>query len=190
MDALKKVSDSWLTLPGKTERRFMLGYFDKDYLNSCPVLVVRDDAQQVVGFLNQVPTKTAEVNVDLMRHSANAVPNVNDFMFVNFLLAMKEHGFKTANLGLCPLAGLSKDENTNVTKNILMFVYQNGNRFFGFNGLERFKNKFEPEWRSRYTAYQDGIVGFSRAMSALNKALRLKKPKTMPKTIKNQIQIS
>ena len=178
IDALKRVSDSWLSLPGKSERGFMLGYFDKDYLDKCPVLIVRDDAKQIVGFVNQVPTNTLEANVDLMRHLADAAPNVNDYMFVRFLLSMKEQGFKTANLGLCPLAGLVKNDESAVIKNVLMFVYQNGNRFFGFNGLERFKNKFEPEWRSRYIAYQDGVVGFSRAMTILNRALKLKRQKS------------
>jgi phosphatidylglycerol lysyltransferase len=179
IEALKRVSDSWLALPGKTERSFMLGYFDSGYLKNCPILIVRDSAKQIVGFLNQVPTKTYEANVDLMRHLADATPNLNDFMFTRLLLTVRKQGFKTVNLGLCPLAGISTDqEDKSALTNGLKFIYQNGNRFFGFSGLERFKKKFDPEWKNRYVAYQDGVVGFTRSMMAVNKAMQIKITKT------------
>ena len=61
--------------------------------DKCPVLIVRDDAKQIVGFVNQVPTNTLEANVDLMRHLADAAPNVNDYMFVRFLLSYERGRF-------------------------------------------------------------------------------------------------
>lgn len=175
--ALRRISDSWLTLPGKSERGFMLGYFDTEYLQECPILVVKDDAGQIIAFINQVPSyHIKEANIDLMRHIADAPPNVNDYMFLNYIKLSQDMGFKTVNLGLCPLVGIDDiDESTTAITNLLKFVYANGGRFFGFEGLARFKNKFEPEWRNRYVAYQDGIVGFTRAMNALNRAMRIKK---------------
>ncbi|HUD03245.1 MAG TPA: phosphatidylglycerol lysyltransferase domain-containing protein [Patescibacteria group bacterium] len=178
LDALKRISDSWLSLPDKTERTFMLGYFDKDYLNDCPILMIRDDAKQIIGFLNQVPTKTSEANIDLMRHLKDAIPNVSDYMFVNFMKEMQQKGYQTVNIGLCPLAGISNIEEKSALTNVLKFVYQNGNRLFGFSGLERFKKKFEPRWKNRYVAYQDGAVGFTRSMMAVNKAMQVKKSKS------------
>lgn len=176
LQELKTVSDSWLSLPAKTERTFMLGYFDYEYLSRLPLLTVRDEKGSLVGFLNQVPTETNEANIDLMRHVKGAVPNVNDFMFANFLIAIHKKGFKKVNIGLCPLAGIEKnDEEKTAITNVMKFVYQNGNRIFGFNGLERFKNKFEPQWISRYLAYQDGVIGFSRSMMALNRAMQKRK---------------
>lgn len=175
--ALKRVSDSWLTLPGKLERGFMLGYYENEYLQECPVLVVKDDAGQIIAFINQVPSyKVKEANIDLMRHMADAPPNVNDYMFLNYIKLSRDLGFARVNLGLCPLVGIDDiDESATAITNLLKFVYANGSRFFGFEGLARFKNKFEPEWRNRYVAYQDGIVGFTRAMNALSRAMRIKK---------------
>jgi len=176
LNDLKRVLDSWLSIPGKKERTFMLGHFDSSYLNNCPVMIISDEAKNIVGFLNQVPTKTNEANVDMMCRVNDAAPNVNDFMFVNFLHAMHKSGYKTVNLGMCPLAGIAgAEEDKSVVTDLLKFVYQNGNRLFGFSGLERFKSKFEPTWRNRYVAYQDGIVGFTRAMMALNKAMQKKR---------------
>ena len=176
LDELKQVSDSWLSMPAKTERTFMLGYFDKEYLSTVPILIARDHTGQIVGFLNQVPTDGQEANIDLMRHMAGALPNVNDFMFINFLTAMHKKGYQKLNIGLCPLAGISHNvEEKTVVTNMLRFVYQNGNRIFGFNGLARFKNKFEPQWRNRYVAYQEGVVGFTKSMMSLNKAMQKKK---------------
>ena len=177
MTALHRVSDSWLKLPGKSERGFMLGYFDEQYLQQCPILVVKDDAGQIISFINQVPSYAHnEANIDLMRHMADAPPNVNDFMFLHYIKHSQELGCDYVNLGLCPLVGIDdSDESARVITNLLKFVYANGSRFFGFEGLARFKNKFEPEWRNRYVVYQDGIVGFTRAMNALNRAMRIKK---------------
>ncbi len=176
VQTLREVSDSWLTLPGKSERSFMLGYFDSEYINRCSILIVKNEAGEIIAFTNQVPGTKTEANVDLMRHQATAPPNVNDFMFISFFKAIEEQGFETANLGLCPLVGIDDiDESTTVITNFMKFVYQNGNRFFGFTGLARFKSKFDPEWRNRYIAYQDGIVGFSRAMNSLNRAMQVKK---------------
>jgi phosphatidylglycerol lysyltransferase len=173
---LRRVSDSWLALPGKSERSFMIGYFDPEYINRCSILVVKDDNGQIIAFTNQVPGTKTEANIDLMRHLADSPPNVNDFMFMRFFDEIQKQGFETANLGLCPLVGIDDiDESTTVITNFMKFVYQNGNRFFGFSGLARFKSKFDPEWRNRYIAYQDGIVGFSRAMNALNRAMHIKK---------------
>jgi lysylphosphatidylglycerol synthetase-like protein (DUF2156 family) len=53
----------------------------------------------------------------------------------------------------------------------MRFVYANGDRFYSFSGLHRFKSKYEPTWTNRYIAYRGGVRGFSRSLYALNKAM-------------------
>ena len=78
------------------------------------------------------------------------------------------------NLGLCPLAGLdAPDEAASVTNNALRFLYANGDRFYSFSGLQRFKSKYNPEWQGRYIVYRGGIRGFTKALNALNRAMKL-----------------
>jgi phosphatidylglycerol lysyltransferase len=171
---LHEVSDDWLSLPGRQERGFMMGYFSGDYMQQGNVVVARDSAGTIQAFLNQVPTyQKQEANYDLLRHTKKALGNVNDYVLMAFIDTAQTQGYKTINLGLCPLAGLSKEtsEEKSMIDSTMRFVYANGNRFYSFTGLYRFKSKYEPEWRSRYIAYKGGVRGFTRTIYSLNKAM-------------------
>lgn len=39
-----------------------------------------------------------------------------------------------------------------------------GESFYNFEGLRKYKEKFEPEWRPRYIAYEGGILSLPRAL--------------------------
>lgn len=173
INRLRDVSDEWLQMPGRQERGFMMGYFNSDYLQQCNIIVARDSAGTIQAFLNQIPTyRTDEANFDMLRHSSKALGNINDYLMMAFIDAVHKQGYQTLNMGLCPLAGLDKhSENSNMIDSTLRFVYANGNRFYSFSGLERFKAKYEPTWSDRYIAYRGGFRGFTRSVYALNKAM-------------------
>ncbi|MGF7229697.1 MAG: bifunctional lysylphosphatidylglycerol flippase/synthetase MprF [Candidatus Saccharibacteria bacterium] len=175
LSRLQYISDEWLKRPGRRERRFMMGYFSADYMQHGPVAVLRDDAGTIQAFINQIPSyDDAEANFDMLRPAQAALGNSNDFILLEFLKHLDKQGFTRLNLGLCPLAGLtSNDEANTVTNNALRFLYANGDRFYSFNGLQRFKAKYNPEWQGRYIAYRGGIRGFTRVMNALNRAMRI-----------------
>jgi phosphatidylglycerol lysyltransferase len=173
LQRLNDVSQDWLTLPGRAERGFMMGYFNAEYLQQCPIMVLRDAAGTIQAFINQIPSyDTKEANYDLLRHTKQSMTNSNDYLLTQFIDHVTEAGFERLNLGLCPLSGLDNNDQENTTiDNLLKFVYANGDRFYSFSGLRRFKGKYEPEWTSRYIAYRGGIRGFTRTVNALNKAL-------------------
>ena len=173
LSRLEEVSHDWLELPGRQERGFMMGYFTDDYMQQSTIIVARDAAGTIQAFLNQIPTyQPDEANFDLLRHNKKALGNVNDYLLMAFIQTAHQDGYKTVNLGLCPLSGLSKDtQDKSVIDSAMRFVYANGDRFYSFSGLHRFKSKYEPTWRSRYMVYKGGIRSFSRAMYALNKAM-------------------
>lgn len=170
---LHDVSNDWLTLPGRSERGFMMGYFNADYLQQCPIMVLRDAAGTIQAFINQIPTyDKKEANYDLLRHTKQTLTNSNDYLLMQFIDYVSESGFERFNLGLCPLSGLDNNDQENTAiDNLLKFVYANGDRFYSFSGLRRFKAKYEPEWTSRYIAFRGGIRGFTRTVNALNKAM-------------------
>jgi phosphatidylglycerol lysyltransferase len=172
---LRHISDNWLARPGRKERRFMMGYFTAKYLQQGPVAVLKDSTGQIQGFINQIPSFDAkEANFDMLRQSDAAPGNSSDFMLLEFIKYLDTQGFERINLGLCPLAGLdTQDEANSVTNNALRFLYANGDRFYSFNGLKRFKAKYNPQWQSRYIAYRGGIRGFTQIMAALNRAMKL-----------------
>ena len=172
---LRAISDDWLKQPGRSERRFLMGYFSPAYLQECSVMVLRDAAGTIQAYINQVPSfDPEEANFDLLRHTKEALGNANDALLMHFIEYAHEQGFKRVNLGLCPLAGLdAHDEERTVVDSALRFVYANGDRLYSFSGLHRFKAKYEPVWSSRYIAYRGGLRGFTRVVNALNRAMKV-----------------
>jgi phosphatidylglycerol lysyltransferase len=172
---LHNVSNAWLQQPGRSERSFMMGYFTPAYMQQGPVMVLRDAAGTIQAFINQVPSyDPKEANFDFLRHTNEALGNANDFLLMQFIEYAHEQGFERVNLGLCPLAGLdAHDEERSVVDSALRFLYANGDRFYSFSGLHRFKSKYDPAWSSRYIAYRGGLRGFTRVLNALNRALRV-----------------
>lgn len=177
LDRLSTVSAEWLSRGGRDERGFAMGYYSPKYLQLCEVMVARDAAGTIQAFANLVPAgfDKQEATYDLLRHAAKSLGNINDFLLINLVQQLAADGYKSLNLGLCPLVGLdeSDDEKNRLIDSVLRFAYANGDRFYSFSGLHRFKAKYEPEWRDRYVAYQGGLRGFSRAMTALVRVMRV-----------------
>jgi phosphatidylglycerol lysyltransferase len=178
LDRLKEISDEWLSQPGREERGFMMGYFATTYLDQCEVMVARDKAGTIQGFINRIPSfDGAEANFDLLRHSAKAPGNINDFLLINFIDYIGNQGCERLNLGLSPLAGFDKKEgDNNMIDSTLRFAYANGDRLYSFSGLHRFKAKYEPDWQPRYIAYRGRPRTFTRVLSALNTAMKVRRP--------------
>ncbi len=172
---LKEISDDWLKVPGRAERSFMMGYFNEDYMQQCVVAVTRDEAGTIQAFINQIPNfNKHEANFDFLRHSRASPGNINDFLMQSFINRLHEQGIKRLNMGLSPLAGLQRQgADSGAIDTIMVFVYSNGNRFYSFQGLKRFKDKYEPNWESRYIVYRGGLRGFSKVLNALMRAMRL-----------------
>lgn len=172
---LKEVSDSWLSLPGRDERGIMMGYFSDDYLQRCPVMVLRDDAGTIQAFINQVAQMDkVEANYDMLRQTTHALSNSNDFLLINFMLYLHAQGFKQLNMGLCPLAGIGEAEGIEQSRYdaVIKFVYTNGDRIYSFSGLHKFKTKYDPQWKGRYLAYKGGVRGLTRTLRALTRAMK------------------
>ena len=175
VNRLREVSDDWLRQPGRAERGFMLGYFSEAYLQQGAIMVARDGAGSIMAFLNQIPSYDEhEANFDMLRHAKGSLGNINDFLLTAFLHNLHTQGVARLNLGLCPLAGIDESEDNSVITTAMRFMYSNGNRFYSFRGLYRFKAKYQPEWSDRFVAYKGGVRGFTRTMRALSVAMKIK----------------
>jgi len=154
MEELRMVSDAWLTMMQGSEKRFSLGWFDEDYIGSCPVMVIRSDDGTAVAFANIYSEyQLNEATVDLMRRTKDAPNGTMDFLFVSLFDWAKSAGYDTFNLGLSPLAGVGDESDDPIVEKGINFVYKHANRFYGFIGLHAFKEKFNPEWSPRYLVY-------------------------------------
>jgi phosphatidylglycerol lysyltransferase len=169
VEELRMVSDEWLTTMHGSEKRFSLGWFDEDYIRSCPVMAVRAEDGTIAAFANIISEyQKNETSVDLMRRTADAPNGTMDFLFVSLFEWAKSQGFDTFNLGLSPLAGVGEESDDPMAEKALKFIYDHVNRFYGFKGLHKFKEKFGPEWSPRYLVYDGAAALLSTAYAIVS----------------------
>lgn len=152
MNELQAVSDEWLA--GRREKGFSLGYFSRDYLSHAPIAVVKDEQGAIVSFANFMPTYSKEEGtIDLMRHSKSAPSGVMDFLFIHLFDYMRDEGVQFFNLGMAPLANVGTSRKSFFQERVASLIYQFGSRFYSFQGLKDYKEKYATSWISKYTLY-------------------------------------
>jgi phosphatidylglycerol lysyltransferase len=157
IDELEAVSDAWLATKGGKEKGFSLGFWSRPYVLRHDVAIVRH-SERITAFANLWRGGgRREFTVDLMRHRPDAPPGTMDLLFIGLLSQAKSEGFRAFNLGMAPLSGLATHRLASLWSRIGAFLYRRGDRFYNFEGLRAFKNKFSPEWRPRYLAYPGGL---------------------------------
>ena len=172
IDALEEVSNEWLTLPGRRERDFSLGRFDRGYLRDSPVAVLRDPTGRPVAFVNEIASyRTGEATIDLIRHRPTAPHGSMDYLMVELLLGLRRDGFHLFNLGLTPLAGVGDRPGAGLQERAIHQVFERLTRFFSFKGLRHYKAKFDPGWEERFLVYEGGPAGLVRTALALARVM-------------------
>ena len=170
MTELRQVSDEWLTSVKGMEKRFSLGWFDADYLNSTPVIVVHNPQGMIVAFANILPEYHAnEVGVDLISHRAYAEKGLLEFLFVSLFQWAKEQGYSTYSMGLSGLAEIGEKSADPAIERALQYIYEHVNQFYNFNGLHELKDKFDPSWSPRYLIYPN-VTGLPSIVIAMMRA--------------------
>lgn len=151
IESLRTVSDAWLRRPGHREQSFALGYFDDEYLQSCVIHFLRNETGDIIAFANQPPVfKSKQVTVDLIRFLPDA-NNAMPYLLASIILKLSEQGqYRSFDLGFVPLA--------NMDARLAKTVKRLAGRRFSAQGLAQFKNKFNPDWKPVYLAY-DGDIG-------------------------------
>lgn len=165
--ALKPVSDAWLAMRNGVEKKFSLGSFDPDYLRRFHLAVAyRNKAP--VAFAN-IWTHGELVTLDLMRFCDEEPGGGMDYLFTELALWAQAQGFKEFDLGLAPLAGLKEQERPSTVARLGAYIYARGGRFYGFEGLRAFKNKFDPVWEPAFicAANQWRVAAAAVAVAAL-----------------------
>lgn len=154
---LRAVSDAWLAAKNTAEKRFSLGFFDEHYLPHFDLGVVRHEGA-AVAFANLWRGGSTEVSVDLMRYNDAAPKGVIDYMLIECMLWGRAQGFRWFNLGMAPLSGLEEHALAPTWHKLGRIVQRYGETFYNFEGLRKFKEKFNPVWRPRYLAAPDGLA--------------------------------
>ena len=156
MPRLRQVSNAWLGDKPAAEKGFSLGRFDPAYLERFPVALVRRD-DTVIAFGN-VLAAGEELSLDLMRFTPEAPPGVMTYLFTRMMLWGAAEGFRRFDLGMTPLAGLEGRTGAPLWNRVASLVYRHGEHFYNFQGLRRYKEKFDPVWEPRYLAFPGSLV--------------------------------
>lgn len=172
LQKLKLVSDEWLKLMQGSEKRFSVGWFDEDYLRDCEIAVVEMNDGEISAFANIIPEyQLNEITIDLMRRKTEVEHGTMDFLFISMFKYFKDKGYDGFNLGLSALSGVGENQESPKLEKGLHYLYEHLNRFYNFQGLHGFKEKFKPRWEPRYLVYPslnslpDVIIALVRADS-------------------------
>jgi phosphatidylglycerol lysyltransferase len=168
---MRAVSDDWLKDKAGSEKGFSLGAFSEPYVTSFDSAVVRF-GEEIVAFANLWTAQSyGEFSVDMMRYNKNAPRAVMDYLFTELMLWGKREGFDWFNLGMAPLSGLEQHPLAPMWHKLGGLVFRHGDAFYNFEGLRRYKQKFDPEWRARYIACPRGLLGLPRALIETSKLI-------------------
>jgi phosphatidylglycerol lysyltransferase len=159
---LKAVSDAWLLSKHAREKKFSLGFFSEEYLKQTPMALVRKEGR-IVAFANiweggAVNGVRQELSVDLMRYAQDAPPSVMEYLYIMLMLWGREQGYQWFNLGMAPFSGLERHALAPAWTRLGALLYTHGGQLYNFQGLRRFKDKFDPVWESKYLASPGGTV--------------------------------
>ena len=158
LDALGEISAEWLALKNVREKGFSLGRFERDYMRNFPIAVVRV-GERIVAFANVwAGGDRRELSLDLMRHLRDAPHGIMEFLFLELMLWGKEQNYERFTLGMVPLFGLERRRLAPLWSQAGALLFRYGEHFYNFQGLLRFKAKFEPIWEPRYLAAPGGFA--------------------------------
>lgn len=158
-DELQNISDAWLKGKRTKEKGFSLGFFQPDYIRRCPVaVVIRNERIEAFATL-WTGVQLEELSIDMMRYLPDVVENgVMEYLFICMMLWGKEQEYRWFNMGMVPFSGLENRSSASFWNRLGAFVFQHGERFYNFQGLRQFKEKFDPQWQPKYLASPGGMA--------------------------------
>ena len=154
IQALEQVSNEWLETFEMEELIFSQGMFDRNELKKNDIITLSDDEGRIVAFLNIIPDFSPdECTYDMIRKTADAPGAAMDALIVRLIEYAREKGYLFLNMGLVPMAGIDKPENT--AEQVVKFAYERLKRFRNYQGLRDFKEKYATRWLNKYLVYED-----------------------------------
>jgi phosphatidylglycerol lysyltransferase len=152
MPELQAISDQWLANHAGGEKAFSMGAFRPNYLAEFPVAVVRDHGRPV-AFANIWTTAARSAfSMDLMRYADDAPKNIMDYLFVELIAWGRAQGYEAFEFGMAPLAGLEDRPLAPIMSRVGKLLFERGEEIYNFQGVRRYKDKYDPVWHNRYIA--------------------------------------
>lgn len=160
---LKLISDNWLSSNASLEKKFSLGRFDADYLNSFQIAVVFK-YEQPIAFAN-LWVKDSAVVIDMMRYTSPAQSGLMDYLFMEVILWAQEQRLQCFDMGAAPLSGLIEQESPSTVAKLGAMIFVKGGKFYNFTGIKKYKNKFDPDWEPLFICGKSSLRAGAAAMA-------------------------
>lgn len=154
LQKLKHVSDEWLTSMDRKEILFSSGMFDWNELKNQKVISIENSDEKVVAFLNIIPDYAEdEGTYDLVRKTADAPSGVMDALIIALIAELKADNKHYLNMGMAAMSGIDKPQG--FPEWAMKFAYERLRQFRHYQGLYDFKDKFGPQWETKYLIYEN-----------------------------------
>lgn len=152
LDELQVISDQWLDHHAGGEKRFSMGAFTRAYVSEFPIALVRQNGRIVAFATLWTTSARTSFSMDLMRYSDAAPKNIMDYLFVELIAWGKAQGYQAFEFGMAPLAGLEDRPFAPIMSRVGRLLYERGEEIYNFQGVRRYKDKYDPLWQPRYLA--------------------------------------
>lgn len=152
MSELARVSDAWLAHHAGGEKGFSMGGFHPRYVAEFPIAVVRFQGRIVAFATLWITASRTAFSMDLMRYSDDAPKNIMDFLFVELIAWGRAEGYQAFDFGMAPLAGLDDRPLAPIMSRVGRLAFERAEEIYNFQGVYRYKDKYEPVWQPRYIA--------------------------------------
>jgi phosphatidylglycerol lysyltransferase len=152
--ALRRVLDEWLATRGLPPMHFLVEPETLSRLFDRRILVARSRDGVIVAFLvaSPAPARGGWLIEQFVR-GTRAPNGTVELLLDTAMRSLAADGFEYVTLGLAPLSRHSLPQTVNPLwlRLVLKWVRAHGRRFYNFEGLDRFKAKFQPErWEPVY----------------------------------------
>jgi phosphatidylglycerol lysyltransferase len=152
MDELRRVSDAWLAHHSGDEKTFSLGHFEPAYVAEFPVAVARVEGRLVAFATLWTTAQRTAFSIDMMRYADDAPKDIMDFLFVELIAWGQAEGYQAFDFGMAPLAGLEDRPLAPIMSRVGRLLFERGEDIYNFQGVRRYKDKYDPLWAPRYIA--------------------------------------
>ena len=187
---LQIISDGWLTHHAGGEKGFSMGGFWPGYVAEFPVAVVRVHGKAVAFATLWTTAGRSAFSMDLMRYSDDAPKNIMDYLFVELIAWGQEQGYQAFEFGMAPLAGLDDRPLAPIMSRVGNLLFERGEEIYNFQGVRRYKDKYDPLWQPRYIAAPHkwaipllmadvGLLSSGGVSSLAKRPRRVEEPKPM-----------
>lgn len=136
---------------------FSLGFFPFPPEPEARVLTAFDSSQNLLGVFSFFPFGgKLGMNLDLMIRSQSAPNGLVEACLAEAATFFKSEGKKMLSIGLATSFYTNTDQmKMTAAQKAVNFLYQNFNRFYPYQTLASFKEKFQPAWQPRFLVYKN-----------------------------------